>query len=119
MNLGDPVAESAIAVTSVTVEKDVTVVNYEGDVGKYGRVFATHRLRASDGVREAYEFEGSARTLLEDGTAVSVSLRGIGRRSAGNIKLFSLDNASNGDQRLAVIEVDIMKETASVKVYSV
>ena len=119
MNLGDPVAESAIAVTSVTVEKDVTVVNYEGDVGKYGRVFATHRLRASDEVREAYEFEGSARTLLEDGTAVSVSLRGIGRRSAGNIKLFSLDNASNGDQRLAVIEVDMMKKTASVKVYSV
>ena len=119
MNLGDPIAESTISVTSVTVDSDVTTLNYEGDVGKYGRVFATHRLRASDELREAYEFEGSARTLMEDGTVVSVSLRGIGRRSAGHIKLFSLDNASNGDQRFAVIEVDIMKKTASVKVYSV
>ena len=118
MDLGEPIAKSTIAVTSVTVEKDVTIVNYEGDVGKYGRVFATHRLRASEDTRQANEFEGSARTLLDDGTAVSVSLRGIGRRSGGRFKLFSLDNASNVDQRLAVIEVDMMEKTASVTVYA-
>ena len=48
MNLGDPVAESTMTITSVIVDKDVTTLTYEGDVGKYGRVFVTHHLRPSD-----------------------------------------------------------------------
>tara|TARA_B100000959_G_scaffold225996_1_gene240356 strand:+ start:818 stop:973 length:156 start_codon:yes stop_codon:yes gene_type:complete len=50
---------------------------------------------------------------------LSASLRGIGRRSGGIIKLFSLDNVSNGDQNFSIIEVDALGKTASVKVYSV
>ena len=42
MNLGDPVAASTLAVTLVTVDEEVTPLTYEGEVGKYGRVFGTH-----------------------------------------------------------------------------
>jgi hypothetical protein len=50
---------------------------------------------------------------------LTASLQGLGRRSGGVIKLFSLDNVSNGDQNFSVGEVDVMKKSASVKVYSV
>jgi len=50
---------------------------------------------------------------------LTASAQGIGRRSGGVIKLFSLDNGSNGDQNFVVLEVDVMKKSASVKVYSV
>jgi hypothetical protein len=119
MNLGDPVAESTMTITSVIVDKDVTTLTYEGDVGKYGRVFVTHHLRPNDASRQTYEIDGTARALLEDGSMLTASLQGIGRRSGGVIKLFSLDNVSNGDQNFSVGEVDVMKKSASVKVYSV
>ena len=119
MNLGDPIAESTLTVTSVRIEKEVTTLTYEGTVGKYGQAFGTHHLRPSDIARTAYEFEGSGRTLLEDGNLLSASLRGIGRRTGGIITLFSLDNLSNGDQNFAVIEVDVTNRTATAKLYSV
>jgi hypothetical protein len=50
---------------------------------------------------------------------LTASLQGIGRRSGGVIKLFSLDNISNGDQNFIVGEVDVMKKSAAFKVYSV
>ena len=119
MNLGDPIAESTMTITSVIVDEDVTTLTYEGDVGKYGRVFATHHLRPSDTSRQSYEMDGTARALLEDGSMLTASAQGIGRRSGGVIKLFSLDNGSNGDQNFVVLEVDVMKKSAAVKVYSV
>ncbi|HJN45741.1 MAG TPA: hypothetical protein QF572_16360 [Vicinamibacterales bacterium] len=119
MNLGEPIAESTMTVTSVQIENEVTTLTYEGEVGKYGQAFGTHHLRPSDLSRETYVFEGSGRTLLPDGSMLSASLRGIGRRSGGIIKLFSLDNVSNGDQNFSIIEVDALGKTASVKVYSV
>lgn len=79
-----------------------------------------HRnLRSSDASREAYELDGTAKTLLEDGTMLTSALRGIGRRSGGAIKLFSLDNVRNGDQKLAVLEVDAIKKIVSLNVYPI
>ena len=47
------------------------------------------------------------------------ALRGVSRRSGGAIKLFSLDNVRNGDQKLAVLEVDAIKKIVSLNVYSI
>lgn len=118
MDLGAPFAEGTMTITSVTIGKNESTFNCEGTVGKYGSGFATMQLRASDDSRATYETEGSARALMEDGTMVSGSLRGVGRRDEGKLKLFSVDNTNNGDQNLSVWEVDILNKSASLKVYA-
>lgn len=68
MDLTTPTGEGTVAITTVTVDASGTSLNCEGDVGKYGRVFVTLHLTASDAAREAGELEGNARTLTDDGT---------------------------------------------------
>jgi len=37
MDFGEPIAEGTLNITSVTVSQGTTTLNYEGDVGKFGR----------------------------------------------------------------------------------
>ena len=118
MDFGEPIAEGTLNITSVAVAQGTTTLNYEGDVGKFGRVFVTHDWTSGSDGRESYEVTGSARGLQEDGNVISATLHGLGRRSNNVVKLFTLDAVSNGDQVLVVADVDILKKTANVTVYS-
>ena len=118
MDFGEPIAEGTLNITSVTVAQGTTTLNYEGDVGTFGRVFVPHDWTSGSDGRESYEVTGSARGLQEDGNVVSATLHGLGRRSNNAVKLFTLDAVSNGDQLLVVADVDILKKTANVTVYS-
>lgn len=119
MDLGTPIAEANMTITSLTIGKDVSTFSCEGAAGKYGHAFVTHQVRVSDEDGKSYECEGFARALMEDGTIVSGSLRGVGRRTEGRLKLFNLDNASNGDQNLSIWDIDVVNKSVSVTVYSI
>jgi hypothetical protein len=49
---------------------------------------------------------------------VAAVFRGIWRREGAKVKIFSLDNVNNGDQNLAVIELDVLGKQALVTAYS-
>lgn len=83
-----------------------------------GEVFVTHDWTSGSAGRESYEVVGSARGLQEDGTVISATLHGLGRRLKNEVKLFTLDAISNDDQVLVIANVDILKKTANVTVYS-
>ena len=118
MDLGAPIATGNLTISSMTIRADITKITSEGTVGKYGRVFVTHTLKASDESRVSYQFEAFGRTIMEDGSMVSGSARGTGRRNNGHLTLFSLDNLSNGEQNFSVLEMDVQAKSASIKVYS-
>ena len=49
MDLSNPVEHGDVEITGVTVNEDSTTKNFEGTVGKYGKIFVTHTLYASEG----------------------------------------------------------------------
>ncbi len=112
------VAEGTLKITGVTVNEDNSVLCYEGDVGKYGRVFATHVIKSRDGNRNQGNFTGHSRTILEDGNALSATLQGIWSRDGGKMKFYSLDESSHGDQNFIRGEVDLLSRDCTAKVYA-
>ena len=56
------IIESDVQIVSVTMESEAIVLSYEGEVGKYGHVFFTHRLIPSDLEESKGHFSGFART---------------------------------------------------------
>ena len=75
MDLINPIAEGTLSITEVTVGKYATALSYEGSIGPF-RPFITQHLRASDGARESGEFDGDARSFVEDNAMVSVKVAG-------------------------------------------
>ena len=49
MDLSNPVEHGDVEITGVTVNEDSTTNNFEGTVGKYGKIFVTHTLYALEG----------------------------------------------------------------------
>ena len=118
MDLTTPTGEGTVTITTVPVDASGTSLNCEGDVGKYGRVFVTLDLTASDEAREAGELEGNARTITDDGTMITATLAGSWRRDKQQLKVFFVDNCSNGDQNFVTWDIDIANKSAAIKFYS-
>ena len=112
----EKIAEAVMDITSVVVDGETTRICYEGNVGKYGRVFATHNFKSNDANRNSGNFTGDARTIMDDGSALSATLQGIWRRDGGEIQVYSLDDASNGDQNFIQAKVDLLNKKAHVEV---
>lgn len=117
MNLNEPMFTTELNITSVVVRDAGSTICAEGRAGKYGQVFATWELESS-GDRSGGTYYGSARAITDDEEMISGSFRGIWRRNGANLTIFSLDNASNGDQNFVQIDVDVLKKQAVAKVFS-
>jgi len=102
----------------VTVNEDSTTMNFEGTIGKYGKVFVTHTLYALEGDKSRGSLEGNARAILDDGTLLWSPLTGTFRREGSTAKFFFLDCVNNGDQNFVIWDVDILGKTGEVTVYS-
>jgi hypothetical protein len=118
LDLTIPTGEGTVAITTVTVDDSGTSLNCEGDIEKYGKVFVTLHLTASDAEREAGELEGNARTITDDGTMIAATLAGSWRRDKQQLKVFFVDNCSNGDQNFVTWDIDIANKSAAIKFYS-
>ena len=118
MDLINPTDQGTVGITSTTVGEHGTSMNFEGDIGQYGRVFVTVNLIAGDVDKHKGTLEGNARALLEDGSLLSSPLKGSFRREGSKLHLFWADNVSNGAQNFVVWEVDILTKTGTAKAYS-
>ena len=117
MDLQEPMFTTEFAVTSVVVQDTGTTICADGPAGKYGQVFVTWQLESS-GDRTGGTYYGSARAITDDDEMISGTFRGIWRRDGADLTIFSLDHASNGDQNLAKIDVDVRRKQAVATVYS-
>ena len=113
------IIESEVRIASVNMEPDAIVLSYEGDVGKYGHVFFTHRLVPSNPEESKGHFNGFARTILADGGSVRGTLAGVWQRNGSAFKIHSLDDAIGiPDQNYVDIQVDILSKKGSLKLYA-
>ena len=112
------VAESVMKITAVIpIDGGSTLVN-EGHLGKYGKVFSRIDLISNNASKNAGNFSGEARALLEDGSAIGATLQGVWKRVGSKITIHSLDDASNGDQNYVTAEADLIEMQSQVKVHS-
>ena len=104
--------------TVVNVDMSSEGIRYtvEGSVGKYGRVFFTHQLQPTHSEDSQGTMEGIARTTTEDGGAGTAPLAGVWRRTGNCFKIYSLDDASNGDINYVDIDVDLGSKEVSIAV---
>ena len=68
-------------------------MNFEGTIGKYGKVFVTHTLYALEGDKSRGSLEGNARAILDDGTLLWSPLTGtfrLGVRARPKNSFFSI-----------------------------
>ena len=117
MNLNEPMLVTEFGITSVVVGESSTTISLEGKADKYGPAFVTYVLDSA-GDRTSGTYSGSARAFPDGEDMVAAAFRGIWRREGAKVKIFSLDNVSNGDQNLAVIELDVIGRQAVVTAYS-
>ena len=117
MNLSEPMLVTELTVTSVVVGETGSTIALEGTAGQYGQVFVTYVLDSA-GDRTGGTYSGSARAFPDGENMVAAVFRGIWRREGANVKIFSLDHVNNGDQNLAVIDLDVMAKKATVSAYS-
>jgi hypothetical protein len=59
---------------------------------------------------------GFARTTTDDGGTVTAPLAGVWRRTGNCFKIYSLDDASNGDINYVDIDVDLGSKEVSIAV---
>lgn len=113
------IAESVMKVTSIIPIPGGSTIVCEGNLGKYGKVFASYNIISNSATKNAGNFDGEGRALLEDGTAIGASLQGVWRRDGQIITIHSLDDASNGDQNYSILEVDMIEMTSNIKVHAI
>ena len=58
------IAESEMKITSVIPIPGGSTLVSEGNVGKYGKVFASHNLYSNSATKNAGNFDGEARALI-------------------------------------------------------
>ena len=75
-------------------------------------------MEINDAAYLAGVFDGDARGFVEDDAMVSVKVAGTWRRSQGKLTLFSLDNFDDGMHNFTIFEIDILKKSAGLTVYS-
>ena len=104
--------------TVVNVDMSSEGIRYtvEGSVGKYGRVFFTHQLQPPHSEDSQGTMTGFARTTTDDGGTVTAPLTGVWRRTGNCFKIYSLDDASNGDINYVDIDVDLGSKEVSIAV---
>ena len=108
--------EADVIVTSVRMEEEQTVVSYEGDVGKYGHVFFTHRLESTLPDDSKGTFTGYARTILADGGSVTARLQGVWHREGSDLTVKSLDDGLGiPDQNYVVVKVDLIERSGALE----
>ena len=115
----DLIAESETKITSVIPIPGGSTLVSEGNVGKYGKVFASHNLYSNSATKNAGNLDGEARALMEDGSAIGATLQGVWKREGSKITIHSLDDATNGDQNYVVITADLLKMKLKVKVFAI
>jgi len=110
-------SSTELELTSVTLGKDVSIINAETQMGVYGRVYMTFTLASNAaGDRGTYAFEG--RGYVDQETVFSGTGVGVWHRAGANLIMAQLINISDGTVNFDRIIMNPLNRTASMNVYA-
>ena len=99
-------------ITSWSSTSDRSRLTAEGIVGEgYGKVYLSYEFKSNSTDRNKGNFNGSLRSINNDGVMVAASLQGIWKRDGKIVTMYTLDSFSNGDMIYAKGLVDLVEST--------
>ena len=106
--------------TSWSSTSDSSRMTAEGIVGEgYGKVYLTYEFKSNSTARNKGNFNGSLRSINNDGVMVAATLQGIWKRDGKIVTMYTLDGFSNGDMIYAKGLVDLVKSTLSFTAFPI
>ena len=98
--------------TSWSSTSDRSRLTAEGIVGEgYGKVYLNYEFKSNSTERNKGNFNGSLRSINNDGVMVAASLQGIWKRDGKIVTMYTLDSFSNGDMIYAKGLLDLVEST--------
>ena len=98
--------------TSWSSTSDSSSLTAEGIVGEgYGKVYLSYEFKSNSTDRNKGSFNGSLRSINNDGVMVAASLQGIWKRDGKIVTMYTLDSFSNGDMIYAKGLLDLVEST--------
>ena len=118
INLQKRTDSSTMQATSVEFREGITVITAQGDVGKYGAVYASFQLNY-DRTGDGGTVSGQGRGIVDKDTFFSGTFAGVWKRDGSNIVMRNLVNISDGTTNLDVIVLNSAERTLAIDVYAV
>ena len=107
---------STLTVTSVDFYDDYTVISATGDVGLYGKVYATYHLNYGAD-RTSGSVSGQGRGI-SGGNVLSGHLNGRWIREGSSVVMHNVTQISDGTMNLDVITFDAVGNELTLDVYT-
>ena len=105
-----------ITITSVNPSPDSIEITASGTAGRYGNGFWSCVLESFDG--NSGSLHGNGCGFFDEGPMMTGDLLGVWRRGDGKkIEIKLLGSASNGDQNLDLVTIDMHTKTVLIRSY--
>ena len=109
-------ADAAMNITSLSLGDDESVISVEGDMGEYGRVYATYRLSYDGEGKRSGTVHGSGRGATGNGIAVG-NFSGRWEMIDGTVTMRNVVALGDGTMNLDVITFRPVDRTLIVSAY--
>ena len=103
-------------ITSIDFQADEAIITAEGNMGEYGRVYASYHL-SYNAERTGGIYTAQGRGFLNADSMVSGAAVGVWRREGSMLYMDELVNIHDGSQNLGKIVIDGLKRTMVMDVY--
>ena len=107
---------AVMTVTSVELDAIGGTITAVGDMGEYGKVYTTYRMKL-DPQRGLYTISGEGRGFLADGSFASGQFNGVGFREGSVFTMYNTVNITGSTQNFDVVTFDALENTLTVKAY--
>ena len=107
---------AVMTVTSVELDAIGGTIMAVGDMGEYGKVYTTYRMKL-DPQRGLYTISGEGRGFLADGSFASGQFNGVGFREGSVFTMYNTVNITGSTQNFDVVTFDALENTLTVKAY--
>ena len=102
-------------VTSVTITDTGGSLNVSGKAGIYGSAYLAYNLTVNPNVKTQGSVTGNAVAFADDGQRNTATLQGAWSRDGHTIKMYTIDDVSDGNFHVAIVTVDLRTESVSVE----
>jgi hypothetical protein len=115
VDFGEPI-EAELKISSVTMNNSGMAATYEGNVGKYGMVIASHNYLPSNDTETKGSFTGSVQAINDAGNVDRSATAGIWSRTGTKMRIYGYDD-DDLSRIMWVGDADLKAKTLSVKVW--
>ena len=103
-------------ITSIDFQADEAIITAEGNMGEYGRVYASYHL-SYNAERTGGTYTAQGRGFVDADSMASGAAVGVWRREGSMLYMGELVNIHDGSQNLGKIVIDGLKRTMVMDVY--